>query len=411
MAKLLDDYEQAVSLCKDREYEKCKRLAHEVGGKLKHDAPNVTALLVYANFHTGQVVEAKIAYERLLRITPPKTKTSAAFKPFLTLGEKIESALEKKQRDFEQEQERKQAARMRQAEKAVQQWAENEEQRQNKMRSQSKSESYFYFKARNKVGTKEAFGEFMKSFPESTFVSAAKRDIKKLEQTSQEDILRSIRTQYYEPLTDSRDGQTYKTIILGNKIIMAENLNYDGGDSYPNNVATRNTRDEKRFGRLYTWDGAKKSCPDGWELPSTYTFADIFADLALNFKNRYGVNPDKYTGQLLKSRYSWGQRNAGYDSFGFSALATGYGRQVDEGWMSGKKATYFGVGREARFWTITEKNKDIALYVGLLEASYFHEYEQARKTMLGSVRCVKKNSYGEAQKNSKVWDSAPPLVL
>jgi len=67
--------------------------------------------------------------------------------------------------------------------------------------------------------------------------------------------------------TDSRDGQVYQTIKLKDgKIWMAQNMNFDVGEGcwfYENKPDNG-----KKFGRLYTWEAAKKACPKGWHIPS-----------------------------------------------------------------------------------------------------------------------------------------------
>ncbi len=56
--------------------------------------------------------------------------------------------------------------------------------------------------------------------------------------------------------TDDRDGKIYKTVKIGAKIWMAENLNYatNTGSWCPNcNI----------YGRFYNWKTANNVCPDG----------------------------------------------------------------------------------------------------------------------------------------------------
>ncbi len=68
-----------------------------------------------------------------------------------------------------------------------------------------------------------------------------------------------------EPLVDARDGQSYKTVKIGDQIWMAENLNYatDGSWCYDNDPANCAV-----YGRLYKRDVAINASPEGWHLPS-----------------------------------------------------------------------------------------------------------------------------------------------
>lgn len=103
----------------------------------------------------------------------------------------------------------------------------------------------------------------------------------------------------YGEFIDSRDGQYYKTVQIGNQVWMAENMNYEYGDNACyNDSSIYCAKYEKRYGRLYPYSTAKNICPKGWHLPDTSEWKTLF---------RYV----KYPGPLLRSRKGWS------DSIGF----------------------------------------------------------------------------------------------
>jgi hypothetical protein len=78
-------------------------------------------------------------------------------------------------------------------------------------------------------------------------------------------------------ITDPRDGSAYCIVKLrdGNWWL-AENLRYELPGSFPADrkpneraLATNPGYDSEKYGRLYTWEAAKKSPPPGWHLPSS----------------------------------------------------------------------------------------------------------------------------------------------
>jgi uncharacterized protein (TIGR02145 family) len=68
----------------------------------------------------------------------------------------------------------------------------------------------------------------------------------------------------------------FKTVRIGNKTWMAENLNTPTEGSY---IYNDNAQLAPKFGRLYTWDAAMKACPAGWHLPSDAEWTDLVTRL------------------------------------------------------------------------------------------------------------------------------------
>ena len=84
--------------------------------------------------------------------------------------------------------------------------------------------------------------------------------------TEQDAAPQAVREIKGDPNTfvDTRDHQLYKTITVYGTTWLAENLNYEDGQSTCYNKKSHC----KKEGRLYTWHLAKRVCPQGTRLPN-----------------------------------------------------------------------------------------------------------------------------------------------
>ena len=171
--------------------------------------------------------------------------------------------------------------------------------------------------------------------------------------------------------TDSRDGQTYKTVTVGTQVWMAENLNYKTDDSYCYDDSASYC---KQYGRLYTWEAAMKACPSGWHLPSTDEWSVL---------ERAVDDGSMRKGSNLKSK-TWG----GYDAIGFAALPAGY---------RGGDGTYGGDSSSANFWS-SKEDGDTGDRIYLEDTSPAVLIGTAPKYRGYSVRCIMGN--GQAKPES-----------
>ena len=171
-------------------------------------------------------------------------------------------------------------------------------------------------------------------------------------------------------LTDSRDGQSYKTVTIGTQTWMAQNLNYETANSYCYGNTPSNCT---KYGRLYTWAAAKTACPTGWHLPTKAEFETLFT----------WVGGSSTAGKMLKSTSGWnsgGNSVSGTDDYSFSALPAGYW-DINE--------FYYGEGNYAFFWSSTES---FSSYVYCMRLSYGNDYANLLNNLKDaglSVRCVK----------------------
>ena len=165
----------------------------------------------------------------------------------------------------------------------------------------------------------------------------------------------------------------YKVVRIGDQVWMAENLRTGtGNDGTLITVRCDTSVDPDfyaRYGGLYTWEDAKKACPDGWRLPSKSDFDELIA-FAGNTKEKASAN--------LRS-LSWSQ---GTDRYGFEALPAGLWYDDDEGFLE------FDV--RANFWSSTEHANGQTAYLMTLSSDGV-VVGTLEKSIAASVRCIKDN--------------------
>ena len=168
--------------------------------------------------------------------------------------------------------------------------------------------------------------------------------------------------------TDSRDGQTYKTISFKNALTgttvtwMAQNLNYKVQGSYAYDDKESN---RKKFGLLYSLEAAKKACPKGWHLATDSEWSMLVT--------KFG-GMDK-AGEALKSVKGWAEDGNGTNSSGFNALPAGIRRGNRYEWVN-----LFG------FWLTSTSAWDMS-YNGAIKTKVFRWGGSGGGGV--SVRCVR----------------------
>ncbi len=171
--------------------------------------------------------------------------------------------------------------------------------------------------------------------------------------------------------TDPRDGQTYLTVQIGGQTWMAENLNYmtiSGSWAYDDIESNTET-----YGRLYDWETASASCPDGWYLPSNAVWQTIV--------DHYG-GASQAGGKLKEQGPAhWKSPNSyATNESNFTALPGGM-RYTDE--------TFFSKSEKAYFWTSTTGDASDAFYRRLDYDRGSIAYGSNSMGIGFSVRCVK----------------------
>ena len=146
----------------------------------------------------------------------------------------------------------------------------------------------------------------------------------------------------YGTMTDSRDSQTYKTVVIGTQTWMAQNLNYYSITAPENSswCYKDSTSYCDIYGRLYDYSEALTICPTGWHLPDTTEWNTLVA-----------FTDDTATaGTALMSAAGWPSENVGTNSYGFSALPGSF--SSNDGFVG---SSFINIGIEGDWWVASGK--------------------------------------------------------
>ena len=209
----------------------------------------------------------------------------------------------------------------------------------------------------------------------------------------------------YGEIIDNRDGQIYKTIVIGEQEWMAENLNFEAENSYCFDNKANNCN---KYGRLYIWSAAMDSignysstgktcgdgttcsaagtvqgiCPPNWHLPDSTEWAILSSF----------VGGSDNAGTMLKTTFDWKINDPstgwipdgnGTNAYGFSAVPAG-------ALINQKFGNENGF---AFFWCSGENGNNSACSMILSHANTHMDLGSAfYKNYAFSVRCIKNNS-------------------
>ncbi|MDZ7722211.1 MAG: FISUMP domain-containing protein [candidate division KSB1 bacterium] len=205
------------------------------------------------------------------------------------------------------------------------------------------------------------------------------------------------------------DGNTYKTIKIGDQWWMAENLkvtHYSNGDTIPNVTSNsewmnlesgaycaydNSESNAETFGYLYNWyavDDSRNIAPEGWHVPTDDEWKELEMALGMSQSKTdiVGWRGNNSQGSKLADNASlWSdgdlKNNSAFGASGFNALPGGYSldnRVYDD-----------GIGNDAYFWSSSESYSYHAWYRHLnYSSTYVGRNERSKRTGF-SIRCVR----------------------
>ncbi len=174
-------------------------------------------------------------------------------------------------------------------------------------------------------------------------------------------------TQPQWPVCIDKDGNSYKTAIVGNQVWMVENIratHNPNGNAIESFVYDNNEENATTYGRLYTWHAAMNDsvtnesqglCPDGWHIPSDAEWTLLIDNISTVDKEIPNIK------KSLELTY------AGFYNNGF-----------------------YNLDASVSFWTSTQSNDNAwkrYFNKSLSKAFRYHE----KKTNAISIRCIKNN--------------------
>ena len=232
---------------------------------------------------------------------------------------------------------------------------------------------------------------------------------------------------------DSRDGNEYEWVKIGDQIWMAENLAYLPSVSPPTEVSetapyyyvygyqgysvneARASENYSTYGVLYNWPASMLSCPIGWHLPTDEEWKLLEGAV----DSQYGIGDQEWDGVewrgsdagiKLKDTAGWLENGNGTNLFKFSGLpgghrktywtgyfdqagSTGYWwtstNEIDGAWYRQLGHNDVKVGRDRRYNPYIKNNSAKAGDSGNSPKSPEYLHDNPSNADGFSVRCVK----------------------
>jgi uncharacterized protein (TIGR02145 family) len=211
----------------------------------------------------------------------------------------------------------------------------------------------------------------------------------------------------YGTMTD-QEGNTYKTVVIGEQEWMAENLNtsiYRNGDEITGNLSNAewlmagdNQQDawayynndsinECPYGRLYNWysvSDPRNLCPTGWHVPTDEEWGQLI-DLLDPTADGGNSWPNSAGGKLKSagSQYWQSPNIEATNETGFSALPGG-GRASYGSW-----ASIGTINTGGQWWTATGNSPDYAINTDMVSDEGAANRAINHKGCGFAIRCIK----------------------
>jgi uncharacterized protein (TIGR02145 family) len=171
-------------------------------------------------------------------------------------------------------------------------------------------------------------------------------------------------------LVDDRDGNVYLVAKFNDTWWMCQNLKYDVGDG-----SACYDEDETNCmlsGRLYTWEAARKACPEGYHLPSDEEWKALEYYIGMD-KEELDKKQGRTSGTVGKFLRSGG-------GLGFDAEFVGL--------MNPRRNSYYE-GNRAYFWTSGEDENGMG-WARILDRNHEGvDRDALMKEHFLAVRCIK----------------------
>ncbi|MCF8357190.1 MAG: hypothetical protein K9H26_00425 [Prolixibacteraceae bacterium] len=193
----------------------------------------------------------------------------------------------------------------------------------------------------------------------------------------------SFTSKSVETYTDSRDGNVYPVLPLGNLIWFAENLRFNSEEGCVP-VLNDNYTELTRFGNLYTFETAQNVCPEGWRLPADDDWKDLERFVGVPEEEIDAARTTDAGLQLIiPGKKYFKYFNNGTNCTGFSALPAGYYTK-DDG--------YSIFGTSIIFWSNTITNDEAIKRIFDQDGGIIYREHVYETNSYYSVRCVKDNN-------------------